>query len=115
MGTITEPTAVTLWRLAKDAIDVQDACNLSGVVHSYSKALSELWKVADFLGEGTDWVNTHPVAILYASKVGSLTGIGSGSFSAFSEAWGACEKLVEDGKHIRFDIDRGRWVQKEAS
>lgn len=61
-------------QLIQEAIDVQDACNLSGVVHSFSRAMSRLWDIAHEQGKGTDWVNTHRVARLYADKIKSLTG-----------------------------------------
>jgi len=61
--------------LVKEAIQVQDACNLSGVVHSFSKAIAELWAIANETGgKGTTWVNTHRVCRLYADKIKSLAG-----------------------------------------
>lgn len=60
--------------LIQRALDVQDACNLSGVVHAFSRDISELWKVARQLGHGTDWVNQHRVSKLYADKIKSLAG-----------------------------------------
>jgi hypothetical protein len=64
----------TLKQLAKEAYDVQDACNLSGVALSFGKALSDLRDLRP-ANEGTDWLNTHPIAILWADKIASLTGI----------------------------------------
>lgn len=67
--------AKTEQELIKEAIQVQDACNLSGVVHSFSRAMSDLWAIANASGgKGTDWINTHRVARLYASKILSLSG-----------------------------------------
>ncbi len=61
--------------LVKEAIQVQDACNLSGVVHSFSRAMNRLWALArEGEGKGTDWINTHRVSRLYASKIQSLSG-----------------------------------------
>ena len=60
----------TIQKLAADSIAVQNASNLSGVVHSFSAAMKEL---AD-LGMDTEIRNSHPIAILYASKIASLTG-----------------------------------------
>lgn len=61
--------------LAKEALAVQDAVNLSGVVHSYSHAMSKLWKLADARKVGSDWVNHHPVAQAFADKCASLAGV----------------------------------------
>lgn len=68
-------THAEMRRLADDALNVQMACNLSGIVHSFSKAMTTLREIAREEGwESTDKLNTHPVAILYSSKIASLTG-----------------------------------------
>ena len=59
----------------RDAIQVQDACNLSALVHSMDETMSDLWAMARALGKGTDWVNNHPICRLYASKIAHLTGM----------------------------------------
>jgi hypothetical protein len=82
------------------AMDVQDACNLSGVLHSWSKLVTRIWEEARTLGHGTDWVNRHPINVLYASKVSSLTGAELISdMSAFSKAYDACKEAVSDLPH----------------
>ncbi len=59
----------------KRAVDVQDACNLSGVVNSFSSVLSKIWEECRKVdGRGTMWVNEHPISILYSSKIASLSG-----------------------------------------
>lgn len=65
----------------EDALAIQDACNLSGVVHSFATAMSAL------CAEGLDTAarNNHPIAILFASKIASLTG--SEDMSRFSTAY----------------------------
>lgn len=68
--------------LIKEALEVQNACNLSGVVHSFSKAMSDLWELANKEGKGTTWVNTHRVSRLFADKILSLSGaVKLGDFS----------------------------------
>lgn len=59
------------------ALDVQNACNLSGVVHAFSRAVSGLWKVVNddpSKGRGTEWVNRHPVCLLFTDKLADLSG-----------------------------------------
>ena len=63
----------TLQELAKDALDLQDASNLSGVVHAFHRAISDLWENARALNQGTDWVNRHPICRAYISKLASLS------------------------------------------
>ena len=84
---------VRTWKeLASDALQVQDACNLSGVVQSFARVVTEVRRRLDFEGNcGTDAVNTLPVCVLYSSKIGSLTS--SESARAFREAYEwACER-----------------------
>lgn len=70
-----------LKKLAQEALFVQDACNLSGVVHAFSRALTVLRAMPECAG--TYWLNTHPICIMYASKIASLTGVElDGSFSS---------------------------------
>ena len=86
--------------LAKDAINVQDACNLSGVVHSFSKIIGELREIARLEGwEGTDKINRHPVCILFADKIASLACPGSSiNGSEFTSAYNWACDLCQVGK-----------------
>ncbi len=62
--------------LAQEALNVQDACNLSGVVHSFSRTITELRALLETDGKlSTHEVNTHPVCVLFADKIASLTGM----------------------------------------
>lgn len=61
----------------EDALACQSACNLSGVVHSFSKVVSKIWDESNAANEGTDWVNTHPICRLYAEQIAHLSGAGS--------------------------------------
>ena len=55
----------------KLAIEVQDACNLSGVVHAFGRIQSEM--VAQ--GMRTDERNQHPVTRMFVAKMADLAGI----------------------------------------
>ena len=87
----------------KAALDVQDACNLSGVVNSFSAALKEIWEEARAKGEGTDYVNTHPVSKLFADKIVDLARVRD--FEAYSDAYGACTKKVEEDNMAKGGLD----------
>jgi hypothetical protein len=84
---------MTLQEAAKLSMACQDACNLTGVLYSWARVGPVLWAEANRLGKGTDWVNSHPVNILFASKLASLTHCESAS--TFSTAWDAACKLAE--------------------
>ncbi len=75
--------------LLAEAYACQDACNLSGVVNSFTRAIARLWKIAhEGSGKGTEWVNTHPVCKLFSSKIVSLSGEPTGDDwnNAYQEA-----------------------------
>jgi hypothetical protein len=60
--------------LAKEAVDVQDACNPLGIVRSFVFAMDEL----RLLGvTATDDICNHPVGILWAHKLADLFGVAS--------------------------------------
>ena len=81
---------MTVVEAARAAIDVQDASNLSGVLRSFADAVSAVRELPGV------W-NAHPVVVLFASKVGSLAGIGGGDLDAFGDAFFECQQLVERG------------------
>lgn len=72
-----------LCKLAQDAIDVQDACNLSGVVRGFVRAIDDLRKLMPTLD--TSGVRYHPISVLWANKIADLTG--SERDMAFSHAY----------------------------
>jgi len=85
---------------ATKALAVQDACNLSGVVHSFSQVLTEcLWPLARENGLGTLYVNTHPISQLFAYKISALSGQEHLSSPVFDDAWHACEILSQNEEY----------------
>jgi hypothetical protein len=84
---------MTIQEAAKLAIEVQDACNASGVVGSLKVVMHEvLWPEARRLGKGTEWVNSHFVVTLFLSKLTDLN-----HNQEFSQAYEAVKKLAEQG------------------
>lgn len=83
------------------AILVQDACNLSGVVHSFSAVITKVRNTLALERNGnysTDDVNRHPICVMYASKIASLTGC---ELSLnFNEAYKICREHACDEKEI---------------
>jgi len=80
----------TLSQLAQDALNVQDACNLSGVVHGFSRAMTELREALP--QAGTDEINNHPISVMWASKIASLTG--ADNVQVFAEAYAQVQKCA---------------------
>ena len=88
---------MTIQQAAQTALDVQDACNLSGVLASFKEIVHEvLWPEARRLGHGTEWVNQHPIVTLFLSKLGSLN---RGYYECdYLHASDACEALARNEK-----------------
>jgi hypothetical protein len=84
---------MTIQDAAREAIAVQDAVNLSGVLHSFHEIVSEvLWPEARKQGKGTDFVNRHPIVTLFLHKLCDLNG---GSFDAdYTSALVACSEIT---------------------
>ena len=75
----------------QNALDLQDASNISGVVHWLSKtALPFIWDEIRSSGNVNTYdVNTHPIMVLTADKLASLAhvqGITDASMDRYGEA-----------------------------
>ena len=81
----------------KTALVIQDACNLSGVVHSFSRMMNKIWEEAHKTQKSTDWVNKHPIAILFADKIAHLsTGLNIIGSDVINTAYDTCEKRSKE-------------------
>jgi hypothetical protein len=76
----------------QDALDAQSACNLSGIIHSWSKVMPKIWATAHELGKGTDWVNQHPICVLYTEQAKHLTTL---SGDRYSMAYSVCIEITD--------------------
>lgn len=82
----------TLPELAQQVLDVQDACNLSGVVHAWSRAITNLRELMPTAG--TDALNRHPINKLWADKVAHLTGTQYLMCQAVDDAYGVVSEMA---------------------
>jgi hypothetical protein len=80
----------TIEQLAQEALDVQSACNLCGVVQSFARAMVDLGEHV----KGTDARNSHPISVLWADKVAHLAGIQDIGNDATMKAYGAAYDIV---------------------
>jgi len=84
--------------MCKSALQVQDACNLCGVVQEFARIIHEL-RIGDPY-KGTDEINQHPVCVLYADKIASLAGvqgITTRTMDTYSAAYKFCKENAESG------------------
>jgi|GEM_PF-2361523 len=86
------PDTITLRQAARDALDVQDACNLSGVAHSFLQAVQAVNAEMRDRGEGTEWRNNHPIIRLYVDKLASMAGVQG--WTDLSGAYAECREIA---------------------
>ncbi len=87
---MTTTNTRTLAQLAREALNVQDACNLCGVAHGFARAMADLGAYT----RGTDERNTHPIAVLWADKIAHLTGTQHVGQETVMRAYSAVRKLA---------------------
>ena len=75
----------------QDAIRVLDACNLSGVLHSWAQKQDKIRR--DSQRKGISYA-THPINKLFAAKVVELCEMGFADTEMFGEAFAACEEAA---------------------
>lgn len=79
-------------RAADNALQVQDACNSSGVVFSFARQMQTICDASTELKKGTDWKNHHPIVFLFTYKIQALNRF---------------EQLGLDGQY--------KWAERECS
>ena len=81
---------------AQLVIDIQSACNASGVIHSLDKVITGLWEMPQAKKIGTAWVNQHPVVTMFLAQLIHLNGAGNSVLPHnHPMAFELCEKVVE--------------------
>lgn len=78
------------------AIDVQDACNPSGVAISFVEVIRAIREEPGF--NGTDDIRRHPAFIMFVSKfVAFANGIGEIPHVDFGKAYDICKEKAHAG------------------
>lgn len=80
--------------LAREAIEIQDACNGGGMIRKFKQVAIELrahgiLNTADF--------NTHPIIRMWVSKLHSLCLLGLSDTNTYGEAYHWCQQVVDGG------------------
>lgn len=79
-----------------DALIVQSACNLSGVVFSFAWHMHTLCEEGRRQGQGTDWRNTHPIVRMFVTQLLHLSFGESVDVQKYHEAYeAACQHADE--------------------
>lgn len=83
----------TIVDLAREALNVQDACNLSGVVLGFGRSVLRLRRLLEAEGScSSEKLNRHPVCVLWSNKIESMTG------ERFSEAYSWVSALISQAE-----------------
>lgn len=77
----------------KTAIQVQDACNLGGVLRAWEAIRDRIWEDVHEAGSGTLGFRYHPINVMFASKVSDLTACDHEL--SYHDAYTACAEKVE--------------------
>lgn len=88
---------LTIQQAAQQAIDVQDACNLSGVLHSLRDIVTgPIWHDMERQpARGTAFRNCHPIVLAFLDKLVSLTRCYDQDYKAGIQAMDACEAIAQ--------------------
>lgn len=85
---------VTIKQAAQRALDVQDACNLSGVVNTLAD-ITRLMRMA--LDMDTPTCNRHPIVTMFLLKLCELNGCGTTLHETYGPAEAECKRLASEG------------------
>jgi hypothetical protein len=85
---------MTIQQAAQRALDVQDACNLSGVAYTFSLVMDAVCDDVHARQLGTKAKNTHPVVTMFLLKMAELNGCGSTLDASYGPAEAACKAIV---------------------
>lgn len=73
------------------AIEIQNAVNLSGVLHTWMDIIPKIRETVDSTAE----LNQHPISVLFAYKVASLSGQDHPN-EVLDRAWAICKDLGQN-------------------
>lgn len=84
----------TLKDAAQAALDVQDACNLSGVAIAFAEVMRTICAYVD---SGTEARNRHPIVRVWLDKMNQLAGIQCLSHGVTMDDWNHVARIAKEG------------------
>jgi hypothetical protein len=94
------PERTTLQQAASDALAVQDACNLSGVVHGFARAMEAVVDDCRSKKQGSDEYKEHPIVIMFMDKLVSMTRWNGALTNGFINAYDDCKKMAGESVEV---------------
>lgn len=79
----------------EQALQSQNACNLSGIVRSLAEVTNRIWDEVRANGGGTDEVNQHPICRMYAEQIAFLSGASFSDSTSYIQADMACREAIK--------------------
>ena len=87
--------------LYRETLLMLDACNLSGLAHSFSREIIPAICAEAQASGGTEQVNKHPLSVLWTKKMASLASrecLCEQCLEAFGAAYEEVKKRVQQGE-----------------
>lgn len=102
----TTGLALELQKCAREAVLAQSACNLSGVAHSFSRAMSVLCKIRP----DTKWRNEHPIAYMFSVQIAYLANSSrtADQLAVYGSHLLWCERVAGSIEEATKEVLRGR-------
>ena len=87
----------TIQQLAREALAVQDACNLSGVAIAFARVMVDLREALEAQDEQADTnrLRFHPITTVWVDKLASLADVQHLGSDRATAAFGQVEKLAQ--------------------
>lgn len=85
---------MTYKEAAQSALDVQDACNLSGVLFTFADAMQAICEEDRAKNMSTDWKNTNPIVTLFLDKLSQLNKRQCENISLLDDAWDKVKQIA---------------------
>ena len=90
----------SLKQLAKEAIEVQDACNINAVARGMTRAMDDLRELHKGQSFGSDELRQHPVTRLWAHKLADLANMADFGSDLYGHAYMACLEWRNVGNDV---------------
>lgn len=90
---MTDSAKAILKNLARNAMQMQDASNITGLCHSMARDIPLLREVLEL---GSDATANHPITILWVDKLTQLSGIQDLDNDKVFQAYTAVRKIIEE-------------------
>jgi len=93
------PQPLSIREAAKQAIDMQDACNASGIIHTLStQIMPAVMAHMNERKQSTRWANSHPIVYIVLYKLLDLSAPEQSQFIAFAKPYELVKRLATGAK-----------------